>query len=115
MSVFLYFTIELFVTCTPHRNLQAMTKYKMREWYNLSVYLLLPALDACSAKPRLWPVLKEAFICLIVAVRAVSGYKPASALDEVRRSGLIHLYHLHQYTAFKFKFYFIFKYMKVVE
>jgi hypothetical protein len=76
--------IDFFVTCTKHRNLPSLTKYKMREWYNLSVYLLLPALDACSAKPRLWKVLKEAYICLIVAVRAVSGYKPASALDQVR-------------------------------
>ena len=55
----------------------------MREWYNLSVYLLLPAFDACSQKPQLWKVLMEMYTCLIVAVRAVSGYKPASALDRV--------------------------------
>lgn len=55
----------------------------MREYHAILVYFIFPAIQCCSVRPVLWSSLTKALKSLIVAMRAVSGSKPACALDQV--------------------------------
>jgi hypothetical protein len=61
-----------------------MPKYKMREWYSLCCYFLPAAIAICADPVDKWDRLMEAYICLLVAIRVVAGFRPESALDQVR-------------------------------
>lgn len=61
----------------------------MREWYSLCCYFLPAAIEIVGQRVGQevanWPRLIDAYVCLVVAIRLVAGFRPASALDQVSK------------------------------
>lgn len=76
----------MFIIFISSRTLKFLPKYKMREWYDLYCYFLPSAIEVCGQQVDQWSKKVGTYHCLVLAFRSVSGFRPASALDQVLNS-----------------------------